>query len=50
MSTYETVQRFVAAWGFAYFGAIFAVAVGFALWPSRQRAMDEAALIPLRDD
>lgn len=50
MSTFDTVQSFVAAWGLAYFGAIFAVALGFALWPSRQRAMDEAALIPLRDD
>jgi cbb3-type cytochrome oxidase subunit 3 len=50
MSAYETAQSLVAAWGFAYFGAIFAVAVGFALWPSRQHAMDEAARIPLKDD
>jgi len=50
MSTYQAWQSFAAWWGFAYFAAIFAVAMGFALWPSRKRQMDEAAMIPLKDD
>ena len=50
MSDYESWTRFAASWGMAYFAAIFVVAVIFAMLPSRKRAYDEAAQIPLRDD
>jgi cytochrome c oxidase cbb3-type subunit 4 len=50
MSTYETLRAFTASWGLAYFVLIFIVAVVFALLPSRKRAYDEAAQIPLKDD
>lgn len=50
MSDYEKWQWFAASWGSVYFATIFFVAVGFALWPSRKRLYDEAALIPLKDD
>jgi cytochrome c oxidase cbb3-type subunit 4 len=50
MSDYESWRAFVAGWGTLYCAAIFFVAVGYALWPSRKRFYDEAALIPLKDD
>ena len=50
MSTYESVQHFVAAWGTIYFGAIFIGALVYALAPSRKASFDQAAAIPLRED
>ncbi len=50
MFTYEEVQHFVAAWGTVYFGAIFVVALLYALAPSKKSTFEEAAAIPLRED
>jgi cytochrome c oxidase cbb3-type subunit 4 len=48
--TYQAVAEFVQAWGLVYFGAIFAVVLLYALWPSRKQQFDEAARMPLRED
>ncbi len=50
MSTYETLQRFVASWGFIYFGLIFIIALVYALLPSNRKKFDDAARIPLEED
>ena len=50
MSDYESWRLFAASWGMLYSAGIFLVAMIFALLPSRKRAYDEAARIPLRDD
>ena len=50
MSDYEYWQHFAASWGTFYFAAIFFAVLVYALRPSKQRAFDEAALIPLKDD
>jgi cbb3-type cytochrome oxidase subunit 3 len=50
MADYQKWQAFVASWGSLYCAAIFFVGVAYALWPSRRRLYDEAALIPLKDD
>jgi cytochrome c oxidase cbb3-type subunit 4 len=48
--TYRAVAEFAQTWGLAYFVAIFAVVLIYALWPSRKKQFDEAAHIPLRED
>jgi cytochrome c oxidase cbb3-type subunit 4 len=48
--TYESVRSLVAGWGSLYFVLIFTVAVVYALLPSRRKAYEEAAQIPLRED
>jgi cytochrome c oxidase cbb3-type subunit 4 len=48
--TYRAVSEFAQTWGLAYFLVIFAVALAYALWPSRKRQFDEAARIPLQED
>jgi cytochrome c oxidase cbb3-type subunit IV len=50
MTDYEFWRSIAASWGSLYFGAIFLIAVVIALLPSRKRAYDEAARIPLKDD
>jgi cbb3-type cytochrome oxidase subunit 3 len=50
MSDYESWQAFAAAWGSLYCFLIFFAGCVYALLPSRKRAYDEAALIPLKDD
>jgi cytochrome c oxidase cbb3-type subunit 4 len=51
MSTsYETLAHFAQTWGLLYFFIVFLVVLIYALWPSRQRAFDEAARMPLRED
>ena len=50
MADYQKWQAFVASWGSLYCFGIFAAGVAYALWPSRKRSYDEAALIPLKDD
>jgi cytochrome c oxidase cbb3-type subunit 4 len=50
MSTYETLTKFVATWGFVYFGVIFFIAVVYALAPKNRKKFDEAARIPLEKD
>jgi cytochrome c oxidase cbb3-type subunit 4 len=48
--TYRAVAEFAQTWGLAYFVAIFAMVLLYALWPSRKQQFDEAARIPLRED
>jgi cytochrome c oxidase cbb3-type subunit 4 len=48
--TYKAVAEFAQQWGLLYFAAIFVCVLIYALWPSRQKAFDEAARIPLRED
>jgi cytochrome c oxidase cbb3-type subunit 4 len=48
--TYRAVAEFAQTWGLAYFVAIFALVLVYALWPSRKQQFDEAARIPLRED
>ena len=50
MSTYHYWREFAASWGSLYFAAIFIVAIGYALWPSKRKSFDEAANIPLIED
>jgi cytochrome c oxidase cbb3-type subunit 4 len=50
MWTYANLQQFAAAWGLAYFGLIFVLALVYALLPSKRDAFDEAARIPLKED
>ena len=50
MSDYESWRTFAASFGTIYFAAMFAIALAYAFWPSRKRAFDEAANIPLKDD
>ncbi len=47
--TYETVSRIAQQAGTVYFAAIFAVAIGWALWPRNKPGFDEAAQIPFRE-
>jgi cytochrome c oxidase cbb3-type subunit 4 len=49
-STYSSLAEFAQTWGLAYFMAIFAFALLYALWPSRKRQFEEAARIPLQED
>jgi cytochrome c oxidase cbb3-type subunit IV len=49
-STYRSLAEFAQIWGLAYFMAIFAFALLYALWPSRKRQFEEAARIPLQED
>jgi cytochrome c oxidase cbb3-type subunit 4 len=48
--TYRAVAEFAQTWGLAYFVAVFAIMLAYALWPSRKTQFDEAARIPLRED
>ena len=48
-STYETVSRLAQQAGTLYFAVIFAVAIGWALWPRHKAAYDDAAQIPFRE-
>ncbi|MFI5013354.1 MAG: cbb3-type cytochrome c oxidase subunit 3 [Hyphomicrobiales bacterium] len=50
MSTYEFWQSFAAKWGFVYFAALFAIACGYALWPSKKKHFENAARLPLDED
>ena len=49
-SSYRLLAEFAQTWGLLYFVAVFAVALAYALWPSRQQQFDEAARMPLRED
>jgi cytochrome c oxidase cbb3-type subunit 4 len=50
MFEYETLRSFAASWGMLYFAILFAVAMAYALAPSKQRTFDEAARMPLNED
>ncbi|HEY0105564.1 MAG TPA: cbb3-type cytochrome c oxidase subunit 3 [Rhizomicrobium sp.] len=46
---YEDVLAFAQSWGAVYFIAMFAAALGYALWPSNKTRFDDAARIPLEE-
>ena len=48
--TYKAAAEFAQTWGLLYFVLIFLGVVAYAMWPSRKKAFDEAARIPLRED
>ncbi len=48
--TYKTLAEFAQTWGLLYFIVLFALAVGYACWPSRKQEFDAAARVPLRED
>jgi cytochrome c oxidase cbb3-type subunit IV len=50
MFTYESLRDFAAVWGSLYFGAMFIVAIAYALWPANKERFDEAARLPCRED
>jgi cytochrome c oxidase cbb3-type subunit 4 len=50
MDSYLALAKFAQTWGLAYFVAVFAVVLIYALWPSRKHQFEEAARIPLRED
>ena len=49
-SLYEAWRHFAATWGLGYFTLIFFIALFWTLRPSRRKALEEAAQIPLRED
>jgi cytochrome c oxidase cbb3-type subunit 4 len=48
--SYRAVAEFAQTWGLAYFVAVFATVLLYALRPSRRSRFDEAARMPLRED
>jgi cytochrome c oxidase cbb3-type subunit IV len=50
MSNYEFWQDIAAKWGFVYFAVFFAIACGYALWPSKKKFFERAARLPLDED
>jgi cytochrome c oxidase cbb3-type subunit IV len=48
--TYAFVASFAQTWGLAYFVIVFSSVVVWALWPSRRKRFEDAALTPLRED
>jgi cytochrome c oxidase cbb3-type subunit IV len=48
--SYAFFSHFAQTWGLVYFVALFLAAIAYALWPSKQKAFDEAARMPLRED
>lgn len=50
MSAYDLWREFVGIWGTIYFLVLFAAALTYALWPSKQEAFDKAAQSPLIED
>ncbi|QFU16112.1 cbb3-type cytochrome c oxidase subunit 3 [Microvirga thermotolerans] len=49
-ATYKFLAEFAQTWGLAYFVAVFAAVVVYALAPSRKNRFDAAARIPLQED
>mgnify|MGYP000001587421 CR=1 FL=1 len=47
--TYEDWSHFAQDWGTVYFVVIFAVALGYALWPRNGREFKRAAQLPLTE-
>lgn len=49
-ATYKFLAEFAQTWGLAYFVAVFAVVLIYALTPSRKDRFDAAARMPLQED
>lgn len=50
MSTYEILRHFADSWGLAFLVGLFLFAVWRALRPSAAQHMEDARMIPLRDE
>ncbi|ATY33558.1 cbb3-type cytochrome c oxidase subunit 3 [Sphingomonas psychrotolerans] len=50
MSRYEVLRHFADSWGLAFLVGVFLLAVWRALRPSAASQMEEARMIPLRDE
>lgn len=50
MEKFETMQRFALSWGLAFMAGVFAVAVIWAFWPSRNKAQEDAAQSIFRNE
>jgi cytochrome c oxidase cbb3-type subunit 4 len=48
--TYEFFAQIAQTWGLVYFVVLFVAVLIYALWPSRQKQVDETARLPLRED
>ena len=48
--TYEAVAIFTQTWGLLYFAALIAGTFAWALWPSRRKTFEHAAMLPLTED
>jgi cytochrome c oxidase cbb3-type subunit IV len=48
--TYEFFAQIAQTWGLVYFFVLFIAVLAYALWPSRQKQLDESARMPLRED
>ena len=44
------LAQFAQSWGLAYFVAVFAAVVIYAMWPSKRQTFENAARMPLRED
>jgi cytochrome c oxidase cbb3-type subunit IV len=47
---YHTVSAFAQSWGLVYLVVLFAIAIGWALWPRNRAKFEEAARIPFKED
>jgi cytochrome c oxidase cbb3-type subunit 4 len=47
--TYEDWSHFAQNWGTVYFTVIFALALGYALWPRNRGEFSRAANLPLNE-
>lgn len=48
--TYQTLAEFARSWGLLYLLAVFAAAVGYALWPGNAKRFERAARSPLDEE
>ena len=49
-ATYKFLAEFAQSWGLIYFVGVFLTVVAYVFWPSRKKAFDDAARMPLRED
>lgn len=48
--SYQALAIFAQSWGMIYIVGLFAIAVGYALWPSNKTTFDRAARMPLDEE
>lgn len=47
---YHVMSAFARSWGLVYLIVLFAIAIGWALWPRNRKRFEEAAQIPFKED
>lgn len=50
MTHFEFITHYSQVFSLGYFVLLFALVVGYALWPRNRETFDEAARLPLEDD